>query len=199
MGGLSNPGKMPWYSYSIPAEYCKVGSKLRQDPGSVCAKCYATRGRYVFPSVALALERRYQAVLRCPSAWAANMTELLDRKSQGKARHFRWHDSGDLIGAWHFEAIIWIAQQLGHIRFWLPSKEYGVVRSLAHRLPTVPNLTVRVSAPKVGQVLENASMPTSSVSAGIGHACPAYSQGSKCGDCRACWDRNTVNVDYPLH
>jgi hypothetical protein len=48
---LSNPGKMPWLSYSIPASTCKLGAALAKVKGTVCNICYAKKGRYVFPIV----------------------------------------------------------------------------------------------------------------------------------------------------
>ena len=50
-GGLGKPSKMPGYAYGIPAKHCKVGAKLHKVPGSVCADCYALKGRYMFANV----------------------------------------------------------------------------------------------------------------------------------------------------
>lgn len=197
VGGLSKPGKMPWYSYSIPAEFCKVGSKLRQKPGSVCASCYAMKGRYVFTNVQLAMERRYTIITADLEYWAASMVALLKLKARGNKQYFRWHDSGDIIDDAHLESIIWIARQLPEIRFWLPTKEYAVVKRNMRKINSVNNLVVRVSAPMVGQDLTH-DLPTSSVG-GTGYDCPAYNNGGKCGDCRACWDPDVERVNYPLH
>ena len=49
VGTLSEPSKMPTYAYSIPAKYCITGSKLRMIANSTCSKCYALKGRYIFP------------------------------------------------------------------------------------------------------------------------------------------------------
>lgn len=200
VGGLSKPSKMPWYSYSIPAEHCKVGSQLRKVKGSVCASCYARKGRYKFPNVADAMEKRYQILLADVSAWAGNMAALISKRSGGgKHQYFRWHDSGDLHGQAHLDAIIWIAKLLPYMRFWLPTKEYSLVRANVSNITNAPNLTVRVSAPKVNQVLKH-ELPTSSVGANEGYRCMAYSHpGNKCGSCRACWDKEVNNVDYRLH
>ena len=45
-GGLSAPSKMPGYAYNLPAWKCITGVKLQAVPGSVCAGCYAMKGRY---------------------------------------------------------------------------------------------------------------------------------------------------------
>jgi len=197
VGGLSTPGKMPWYAYNIPASKCNVGSVLRHVPGSVCSKCFAHKGRYVFPNVRAAMDNRHALLVADPSGWAGNMATLLARKARGDTKFFRWHDSGDLQGVWHLEALVWIAQQLPHINFWLPTKEYEIINSTHSMVRRAPNLVVRLSAPMLEQVLPIGL--TSSVNSGVGFECPSKKQGNKCGDCRACWDRAVRNIDYPLH
>ena len=59
-GGLSKPSKMPGPAHNLPAVACKTGAKLVQIPGSVCAGCYALKGRYRFNNVQQALQRRLQ-------------------------------------------------------------------------------------------------------------------------------------------
>ena len=44
-GGLSKPSKMPGPAHNLPAQACKTGAKLVKVPGSVCAGCYALKGR----------------------------------------------------------------------------------------------------------------------------------------------------------
>ena len=61
-GGLSSPSKMPGYAYNLPAWRCITGVKLQAVPGSVCAGCYAMKGRYRFRNVKEALERRQQSL-----------------------------------------------------------------------------------------------------------------------------------------
>ena len=39
VGGLSTPGKMPGYGWSISARRCDVGSSLVDVKGSVCEGC----------------------------------------------------------------------------------------------------------------------------------------------------------------
>jgi hypothetical protein len=60
-GGLSKPSKMPGPAHNLPAQACKTGAKLVKVPGSVCAGCYALKGRYRFKNVQAALNRRLQA------------------------------------------------------------------------------------------------------------------------------------------
>jgi len=201
VGGLSRPGKMPWYSYSIPNWKCRVGQNLAKVPGSVCEGCYAGKGRYSFHNVQHAMATRLLIIEHDLEQWAATMVWVLGKKSRGEYKHFRWHDSGDLQGQDHLDAIIWIARQLPHIEFWLPTKEYGLIYGYDNILDVraTKNLCVRVSAAMVGQVMHDGVFPTSSVDGNEGFTCPSNQQGNKCLDCTACWDSEVVNVDYPLH
>lgn len=202
VGGLSMPSKMPWYGYNLPATACHMGGMLHTIPGSVCSKCYARKGRYVFQNSKHAMQRRLQAVDLNLHVWAASMVLLISRKKcKNTVRYFRWHDSGDLQGVAHLEAIIWIAWNLPAVRFWLPTKEYALVQQCRAVMISVPNLCVRLSAPMIGGMLPYADVkvPTSSVAASSGFICPAAEYANTCGPCRACWDNETINVDYPLH
>jgi hypothetical protein len=156
---------------------------------------------YAVPVVRDAQERRLATIEADLEAWKVNMRDLLSRKyarKVGDDRVFRWHDSGDLRSVEHLEAIVWIAEELPTIRFWLPTKEYGIVRSWKRPLPD--NLVVRVSAPMVGKRTKLPDgMQGSTVGAGTGFRCGAYTRGGKCGPCRACWKKTEEWVDYPQH
>lgn len=200
MGGLSTPSKMPGYAYGIPAVRCKVGSILRDRKGSVCSKCYARKGMYVFPVVKRAQERRLHILSSNLPDWQENMIQLLERKYARREKVFRWHDSGDLQSSEHLEAIVTIANRLPTIRFWLPTKEYGIVREYLRTKVFPANLTVRVSAPMIGQSIPPIpGTVVSTVGAGVGYACKAPAQGGHCGDCRACWNSAIPSVDYAKH
>ena len=97
-GGLSAPSKMPGPAHNLPAAACKTGAKLAQVPGSVCAGCYALKGRYRFNNVQAALNRRLQA-LEDPR-WVDAMVTLISGQDW-----FRWHDSGDIQSLKHLENI----------------------------------------------------------------------------------------------
>jgi hypothetical protein len=205
VGGLSKPSKMPGYAYGIPAKDCILGSILRQKAGSVCSKCYALKGMYVFPVVKAAQQKRLDILRSTPRQWESDMIDLIAlkyRNRKGADRVFRWHDSGDIQSVAHLASIVRIARCLPTIRFWLPTRERTMVRDyLAGNPRGFPaNLVVRISATMIGQDTAPLSGAVSStVGAGIGHACPAYKQGGNCGDCRACWNNSVESVDYPLH
>jgi len=196
VGGLSKPGKMPWWSYSISAQRCKVGSKLAKIEGTVCENCYALKGNYNFPSVQAAMERRFTAL--SDPRWVDAMAFLLNDLAGNKPRDFRWHDSGDIQNPPRLHKIVKVAQRTPTIRHWLPTKEKATVLRYVSPLP--PNLTIRISAYHLDTTIDGAGYPTSAVSTDPSVAtCPAYTQGGKCGTCRQCWDRNVPLVTYPQH
>jgi len=204
VGGLSKPSKMPGLSYGTPAAECKVGSILRAaGKHTVCGSCYAHKGAYTWGPVRTAQARRLEILSSNLPQWQADMTELLRRKyakKAGDAAVFRWHDSGDLQSREHLAAIVAIARELPGIRFWLPTKEYRLVREFVSSEEIPSNLVVRVSAPTLGAI--PAPIPgtvSSTVDADHGRQCPAYDQGGECGDCRACWDPAVASVNYPRH
>lgn len=182
-----------------------MGSILRKVNGSVCSKCYAHKGMYVFPNVREAQAKRLAILSANLEDWRKNMTELLRlkyRSKSGAERVFRWHDSGDLQSPGHLAAIVRIAEDLPDIQFWIPTKEYGLVREyLAENPQGFPaNLAVRVSAPMIGRAVPPIPGTVSSTVGGSnGFQCEAYTRGGICGDCRACWNKNVESVDYPIH
>lgn len=201
VGGLSNPSKMPGFSYGIPASECLLGSILRQKTGSTCSKCYALKGMYVFPCVKNAQARRLKILRENLPAWTQNMVALLSRKLEKREKVFRWHDSGDLQSVAHLGAIVEIARALPSVKFWLPTRERGMVAEWRKANGTLPrNLVVRVSAAMVGQ---NPPSIEGTLSSTVGYydgiQCPAYSQGGQCGECRMCWNPHIHSVNYPLH
>ena len=204
-GGLSAPGKMPGPGWSIPATACKVGSLLRKKPGSVCRFCYALKGRYVFPNVRDALQRRLDAFESDPAGWIAAMVESIDKS---RTDCFRWFDSGDLQSLEMLDAIVSVAEQTPTVAHWLPTRERAIVREYlesARKLPA--NLTVRLSAAMVGAPAPTGPAGTvASVVRAAGESprpgerrCPAPEQGNKCGSCRACFSSEVPVVSYGVH
>ena len=199
VGGLSEPSKMPGYGYSIPAQFCKVGTLLRKVQGSTCSKCYAFKGRYVFPRVQAAMMRRLESVSN--PLWVSAMVELISRRTK-KVPYFRWHDSGDIQSLEHLSKIVEIAKKLPHVAFWLPTRETAMVKSFLAGNEFPANLTVRVSAPMIGRKPENISgtVGSSVENHAVGvFQCPAPKQGNSCQDCRVCWNASVKEVSYSKH
>lgn len=200
-GALSTPGKMPCYGYALPATACRLGSFLQQIPRAICHRCYALRGRYVFPKVQAAMARRL-ASLSDPR-WVDAVSTLIHRAGD---RYFRWNDSGDLQHVEHLRKIVQVCENLPRVKFWLPTREYqtiGAYRRLGGRTP--PNLCIRLSAHLVnGRAPVGYGLPASVVVSSDGcpprgaFACTAFRRGDRCGSCRACWDPAVRLVSYRL-
>lgn len=203
VGGLGTPSKMPGYSWSISARKCVTGGKLRKVANSICEKCYAFRGNYNFSVVTNAQERRLNAALNDPR-WVDAMVVAI--AGSNESNYMRFFDAGDIQNAKMFSDICEIARRLPKIKFWLPTKEYGIVSDYVKGGGTIPNnLTVRLSAYMVdGQppiaVAASCGVQTSGVTTDETKVnCPSSYQGNKCLECRNCWDRNVANVNYLKH
>lgn len=204
-GTLSNPSKMPGRGYGLPARECAVGSRLRDVKGSVCEGCYALKGNYQFGNVQRSQYARLDAIN--DPAWVDAMVVLV---TEAGDRWFRWHDSGDLQSLEHLQGIAEIARRLPRVRFWLPTREYAIVRAYldAEGMPPA-NLTIRASAHMVdGKTPDALGVPTSGVHSDWeaylatnpgARRCPAPEQGNACRNCRACWDSSISSVSYHLH
>ena len=189
-GGLSAPSKMPGPAFNLPAVNCITGAKLVKVPGSVCAGCYALKGRYRFPNVQAALNRRLKS-LEHPD-WIRAMVVLID-----KAPWFRWHDSGDLQGPEHLKKIFEVCKLTPSTQHWLPTRETGMLKLMDPDI-IPPNLIIRLSGHMIDGNNSTFWPWTSTVSTKT-KSCPAQDQGNQCKDCRACWDRSVPNVTYPKH
>lgn len=199
VGGLSVPSKMPCFSYSIPAKRCKQGMVMRKIVNSICSACYALKGRYVFPNVQEAQERRFVS-LDNPE-WIAAMAALILKKE--KSGVFRWHDSGDIQSVDHLAMICKVAGLTPHLLHWLPTREYAFVRQYLETKELPPNLTVRLSALMFdGKAPENLARRLGVQVSGASDSafnCPSSKQDGKCGSCRKCWDKSVFNVSYKKH
>ena len=196
-GGLSKPSKMPGPSYNLPATACRTGAKLAKVPGSVCSGCYALKGRYRFPNVQKALNRRLNS-LNHPQ-WIEAMVVLITGEPV-----MRWHDSGDLQGPDHVKKIFEVCNNTPDTAHWLPTREAEILQSASSCKPA--NLVIRVSASKIEGRAPSFWPWTSTVvirdSANYGatkRTCPAPEQDGKCGACRNCWDPAVENVAYAQH
>ena len=202
IGTLSNPSKMPAYAWGISAKRCKTGSKLANIKGTICNKCYALGGHYLFPVVINAHQKRLSAITK--PEWVDYMTEFLTLKYKklDKSRLFhRWFDSGDIQSFSHLMKIFEVCELTPHIKYWLATREYNIVAQVKEK--DVPkNLCLRVSAIKVDSPPPKFWKWTSGVhkdKKAIGQECPAYKQDGECKSCRSCWSRKVKQVSYKEH
>ena len=201
VGGLSNPSKMPCYGYSFPAETCNIGSKLRKVENSICSKCYAMKGNYVFPKVKSALYNRLET-LKNKTLWIDSMVFLINTRNM---KHFRWHDSGDLQSTEHLKMIVEVCRKTEKTRHWLPTRENKIVTEAIKEGLNIPeNLIIRLSAMAFDkQAPENTAkkfgLQVSGATKLTDGTCPAWKQGGECKECRNCWNKSVFNVVYKAH
>lgn len=201
IGSLGKPSKMPGYAYGTPAELCKTGSKLRKQKGTVCSKCYAMKGFYMFSNVKPMFYKRFKAMKH--PRFVEAMTLVIEHKTK-QTKYFRWKDSGDIDSLAELERIVQVCQNTPKVKHWLPTREVKIVSDYLKIYKTFPgNLAVRVSSPMVnGQPLPSFPNTSTVHSAGkkwYGKKCIAYKQDNQCKDCRACWNTKVKNVSYKQH
>jgi hypothetical protein len=127
-----------------------------------------------------------------------------------KTPHFRWHDSGDLQSVEHLHKINQVAQALPDVLFWLPTREYDMVKQYVKDHVLNKNLIVRLSAmfvdepvkvPASLQGIDNvlvSNVHSKTVPDG-NIECKAYEHEGQCKECRACWDINNPAISYKQH
>lgn len=204
VGTLSRTSQMPCLSMSLPAKRCPTGSRLHGIKGSACEHCYARDGFYAMANVVDVLEFRWKALSH--PLWTYATAELICRRE--RSGFFRIFDSGDLQSVEHLLAIFAIAGWLHWIRFWLPTQERGFVHAALRLAKKPSNLRIRISTAMVDA--QPGRLPPGCGSATqqrdrifpIGHPCPVPHTVMNCNDveggpCRACWDEDVPNVDYP--
>lgn len=196
-GGLSKPSKMPGHSYSMPAQVCQVGGRLRKIQGSTCESCYALKGNYTrYPNVFKSQTRRLESLTH--PYWIDAMVKLIDATGD---KYFRWHDAGDLQSVDHLANICEVVRRTPAVRHWMPTREYKMVADYQKTGQTIPaNFVIRLSAHMVDGAPPTAyGLPTSTVSSNGAATCPSATQGNVCGDCRDCWNPTVANVAYGKH
>ena len=213
-GSLGQPSKMPGAAYGIDAFQCRKGGELVDDPTSTCHGCYARRNFYRYWRAAVTARARRQAAIH-HRYWAEAMIALIwDYVERGGEPAFRWHDSGDLHGAWHLANICAVAEATPDVKHWIPTREYDDVARYLRAGGEIPsNLAVRLSAHYVGRPAdlppELAGLPTSTTHR-KGEPPPIRKKGAivchaidadvnMCRGCRACWDLRVTNVSYRMH
>ena len=203
VGGLSRPSKMPSFAWSISARRCQTGSKLVNVKGSVCEGCYALKNRYLFNNIQSALEKRYNLWHDNRELWVDAMIYLMHNKQHiVNTGHFRFFDSGDIQGEDMLNDINTVAWASPTIRFWLPTKEYKLIKNYDKEV--APNLTIRVSAPMIDKSFDGYTHVSTvyqkdKIGIAKGYVCPAPKQDNKCGSCRACWSSKVSEVSYIAH
>ena len=192
-GTLTQTSKMPCKSYSLPTEACQTGYRMAQIKGSICNSCYADKGFYKMYAKTIKPAQFARLDSINDPHWVDAMVNLI-----GNDSYFRFHDLGDLQGVDHLRKIAQIAEQLPKCLFWLPTREYAMVKQYIDKFGELPkNLFVRLSAmyPDKPVVVPKSLQGFSNITASNVHTSKAM--GKPCVDCRACWT-NAV-ISYKLH
>mgnify|MGYP006435632319 FL=1 len=189
---LTRTSKMPGLSYSLPAWACQTGSKLRKIEGTPCFSCYALKGNYIrYPKIKEVQYKRLDSITN--PLWVEAMAVQI--KNQ---KYFRWHDAGDIQSVEHLRKIFAVAILTPNTRHWLPTQERKYLLEVDPK--EVPdNLIIRLSGAKVDGAAPKAWPHTSTVVTDGKPTCPSGTQGNKCLDCRACWNKDIKNVSYGKH
>ena len=197
---LSRTSKLGTFSWSLAA--------LDTCPGSVnsdgtlvpaCSGCYATTGFYQFaPAKAVRANNRddWQR-----DDWVINMVDALKKET-----HFRWFDSGDMYSLSLAEKMYEVMQRTPLTKHWLPTRmaKFAKFADVLARMQALPNVMVRFSSDAIDGtytkgVHGSVIVPSPDKAGDDVHLCGAYANGGKCGDCRACYDKNIDVIAYPAH
>ena len=210
---LAQTGKMPCASWSLQAvETCPGAWDSNGGLVAACQGCYATTGRYLM-EMAKRPRRQNKQDWQHPMFVPAFIDELnrpvLSGKRAGAPAHplFRWFDSGDMYDLRLAEKLYRIMLGTPNTRHWLPTRMWKFPKfdEVISRMEALSNVVVRRSSDSItgGRVPgRNTStiIPTSDteVPAHVS-VCGAYQRDGKCGECRACWDKDVAVIAYPAH
>lgn len=197
---LSKAGKMPCKSWSLQAlDTCPGSKKADGELVDACKGCYATTGNYRFPNVKAPREHNREDWKR--DEWVNDMVVAL-----GNDKYFRWFDSGDVYDVRLANKIYEVCKATPHCKHWIPTRmhKFSKFSNILAKLDKLANTVVRKSSDNIdGTILVGARnsstiVPTSDTTTSA-TICKAYERDGKCGECRACWDKNTAVIAYPAH
>lgn len=197
---LSKTSKLGTKSWSLQAiETCpgSVGADGKLVPA--CSGCYATTGMYHFGAVKAVRADNKADWQR--DGWVSEMVAALKKDT-----HFRWFDSGDLYALGLAEKVLQVMEATPHVRHWLPTRmaKFPKFRAILKAMQDLPNVMVRFSSDAVDGsytpgVHGSTIVPDAETAPGGVQVCPAYNQGGKCLDCRACYSKDVAVIGYPAH
>jgi hypothetical protein len=197
---LSKASKMPCRSWSLQALVtCPASKDANGELVAACAGCYATTGNYNFPNVKAPRAHNKDDWKR--SQWVEDMVNELDSD-----RYFRWFDSGDLYDIRLARKVLEVMKRTPWVRHWLPTRmhKFDKFVPVLNEMQSLPNVVVRLSSDGVnGETIEGVTTstitPTSEQAPKNATVCEAYERDGKCGQCRACWNKDVSLVAYVAH
>jgi hypothetical protein len=197
---LSKASKMPCRSWSLQALVtCPASKDANGELVAACSGCYATTGNYNFPNVKAPRAHNKDDWKR--SEWVEDMVNELDSD-----RYFRWFDSGDLYDIRLARKVLEVMKRTPWVRHWLPTRmhKFDKFVPVLNEMQSLPNVVVRLSSDGVnGETIEGVTTstitPTSEQAPKNATVCEAYERDGKCGQCRACWNKDVSLVAYVAH
>ena len=196
---LSKTSKLGTKSWSLQAiETCPGSKGADGNLVPACSGCYATTGMYHFGAVKAVRADNKEDAKR--AGWVNDMVQALKKDT-----HFRWFDSGDMYSLELAEKIYSVMKATPNTKHWLPTRMYKFPKfqDVLRRMADLPNVMVRPSSDAVDGtytkgVHGSTILPNGTSAEGV-HTCPAYTQGGKCLECRACYDKSVEVIGYPAH
>jgi hypothetical protein len=217
---LSSPGKMPCYTWSIPAfdtcpgavidfssydgqlkNWSKFKRKMKKtNQVDACKGCYAQYGHYTFPGSANLRKHNLKDWKR--KNWVKDMVKAIKHMP-----YFRFFDSGDIYCVELAIKIEQIVKACPDTKFWIPTRSHKIklIKNVIDRLNHLTNCVVRISSDSViGGIVDYATnstiVPSNSVKSKPNFlVCQSFNREGKCGDCRACWNKTIKTIAYPAH
>lgn len=196
---LSKTSKMPAKSWSLPALATCPGARENGELVPACAGCYATDGMYRMPSVQKPREHNQRDWER--HDWIDDMVEAI-----GSDKYFRWFDSGDMYSvrlAWKIYMVCLFTPDTQH---WIPTRmsKFPKFYKVLEELAKLDNVVVRHSSDSItGGLTEHAVqstiIPAREDLPDGATLCSSIDNDGKCGDCRACWNKEVPVVAYVAH
>lgn len=212
---LTSTRKMPHHSFGFSMINCKAGQFFAKIPGTICAICYGDKHNYQYPDYKTKSSRTIKSTKK--PFWKEAMSFILAEHGWDS---FRWFDNGDLQDVKMLEDIIWIADQNPKTEFWLPTKEYTMVKKYINGGGHVPrNLDIRISGLFTdGRDLEQKMILAHALGLNVSaaldtelfqwmpksnqvkcHTAKSILGDDNCGDCRACWKQLVFIILYEVH
>jgi hypothetical protein len=197
---ISKAGKMPCPSWSLQARETCPGSidQSTKQILPVCKACYAVKGNYSFKPVKALRDYNRED-------WKRDTFETEFVIFLNDYRFFRWFDSGDIYHEKLAEKIYNIMVKTPWCKHWLPTKSYNIpkLRFWLDKMKKLDNVSVRFSSPDINGnyvkglhgscVIPKHDFKTDAT------ICHAYENSGKCGDCRACWNKDVETIAYVKH
>jgi hypothetical protein len=200
---LSQTTKMPCKSWSLEAvKTCPGSHNANGKLVQVCQGCYADTGFYKMKNAVKLRQENREDWKRWD--WVDDMVDLLKDED-----YFRWFDSGDIYHPDLAAKIYEVMKITNFTLHWLPTRSHKIprIKLWLTKMKRLPNVSVRYSSDRVNQfnrrvhgsmVYDSTKRKGSDKILSV-EICRASTQGGKCGDCRACWDKTICVIGYPAH